>query len=164
MLLTFVALAVVGRMKLEGRADERDALFELFVFVLAAEDAGDILLRLFWLLSLKLELDVDAIFDGVGGFFIAGPILDPLELLRLAGTLETVFVCLDAGDGCSKSGLFDVLALAVDVDGFVGIFLTVFVDTALFNDDLELLKLARELLLSTSNRLFAMDEITGFGI
>ena len=46
--MTFVALDVVGLIKLEGLADGlvRLILFELFVFVLAAEDAGEILLRL----------------------------------------------------------------------------------------------------------------------
>lgn len=48
--LTLVELAAVGRIKLELRPDGL-ALFrplpELFVFVLAADDAGDILLRLF---------------------------------------------------------------------------------------------------------------------
>lgn len=48
--LTLVALAVVGLMKLELRADGL-ALFspplpDPFVFVLAADDAGDTLLRL----------------------------------------------------------------------------------------------------------------------
>lgn len=41
--------------------------------------------------------------------------------------------------------------------GLSGIFLTVFVDTALLSDDRELLKLVRELLLSTSSRLFGND-------
>lgn len=47
--LTFVALAVVGLMKLELRPDGllRPTLPDAFVFVLAADDAGDILLRLF---------------------------------------------------------------------------------------------------------------------
>lgn len=40
-----------------------------------------------------------------------------------------------------------------DVEGLSGIFLTVLTLTALFSDDRELLKLVRELLLSTSSRL-----------
>ena len=95
---------------------------------------------------------------------IAGPILDPLELLLLAGTLLIVFDDLfaDEGFGGRSKDLFEVVA-ADGTDGFVGIFLTVFVETALFNDERELLKLALELLLSTSNLLFAIDEIVGFG-
>jgi hypothetical protein len=48
--LTLVALAVVGLMKLELRPDGLALLRpppEPFVFVLVADDAGDILLRLF---------------------------------------------------------------------------------------------------------------------
>lgn len=47
--LTLVALAVVGLMKLELRPDGLALLRpapDPFVFVLAADDAGDILLRL----------------------------------------------------------------------------------------------------------------------
>lgn len=44
-----------------------------------------------------------------------------------------------------------------DVDGLSGIFFTVFVDTALLSDDRELLRLVRELLLSTSSRLLGKD-------
>jgi hypothetical protein len=49
LLLTFVALDVVGLIKLVALNDGlvRLILFELFVFVLAADDAGEILLRLF---------------------------------------------------------------------------------------------------------------------
>lgn len=42
----------------------------------------------------------------------------------------------------------------VEVDDLSGIFFTVFVDTALLSDDLELLKLVLELLRSTSRRRF----------
>lgn len=48
--LTLVALAAVGLIKLELRPDGLALLRplpELLVFVLAADDAGDILLRLF---------------------------------------------------------------------------------------------------------------------
>lgn len=48
-------------------------------------------------------------------------------------------------------------AVEADVDGLSGIFFTVFVDTALLSDDRELLKLVRELLLSTSSRLLGND-------
>lgn len=49
LLLTFVALDVVGLIKLVALNDGlvRLILFELFVFVLAADDAGEILLLLF---------------------------------------------------------------------------------------------------------------------
>ena len=97
---------------------------------------------------------------------IAGPILEPLELLLLAGTLLIVFEVLFAADGLdgSNNDLLEVVAAEeFVVDGFIGIFLTVFVETALFNEERELLKLALELLLSTSKRLFAIDEIVGFG-
>lgn len=85
--LTLVALAAVGLMKLELRPDGLALLRppDPFVFVLAADEAGDILLRF----SLKLVLTVDEsrdAVDGVGGFRTIGPILEPLELLRLAGT------------------------------------------------------------------------------
>lgn len=91
---------------------------------------------------------------GVGGFLTTGPILDPLELLRLAGTrlralvgvvVEVVVLF------CSTKGFFGD---AIDVAGLIGIFLTVLVDTALLRDDRELLKLVRELLRSTSSRRF----------
>lgn len=45
----------------------------------------------------------------------------------------------------------------VAVDDLSGIFFTVFVETALLSDDLELLKLVLELLLSTSSRRFGND-------
>jgi hypothetical protein len=111
-------------------------------------------------------LTEDEILDGVGGFLIAGPILEPLELLLLAGTLVIVFDDLFTVEGLlgTSNDLFEVVAAEeFGMDGFIGIFFTVFVETALFNDERELLKLARELLLSTSNLLFAIDEIVGFG-
>lgn len=98
------------------------------------------------------------------------PILDPLELLRLAGVrvdgdvtdvtddfgvafafafaFVDALLCVDNGflyaDFASSRG--DVRAVVV----FNAIFLTVFVDVALFSDERELRKLVRELLRSTS--------------
>lgn len=95
--LTLVALAAVGLMKLELRPDGLALLRpppDPFVFVLAADEAGEILLRF----SLKLVLTVDDsrdAVDGVGGFRTIGPILEPLELLRLAGTRVIVRMGVD---------------------------------------------------------------------
>lgn len=99
--LTLVALAVVGLIKLELRPDGLALLRppppDPFVFVLAADDAGEILLRF----SLKLVLTVDEsrdAVDGVGGLRTTGPMLDPLELLRLAGTRVTALTGVEADE------------------------------------------------------------------
>lgn len=95
--------------------------------------------------------------DGVGGFRTVGPMLDPLELLRLAGTRVMARMgVVDVEEFCSTKGFFGNDDVA-DVGGLSGIFLTVFVETALLSDDRELLKLVRELLLSTSRRLLGSD-------
>lgn len=44
------------------------------------------------MLTADESLDDD---DGVGGFLMIGPILDPLELLRLAGTREIDLIGVD---------------------------------------------------------------------
>jgi len=166
--LTFVELAAVGRMKPpELRVGVLLLALGMFlipvlllVFVLAADDAGDILLRLFSLKLVLMEeesLDDDdaaaaAAVAGVGGFLTAGPMLEPLELLRLAGTRVRLVDAFELF--CSTNGFFGI----ADVDGFNGIFLTVLVDTALLSEERELLKLVRELLLSTSKRLFGGND------
>jgi hypothetical protein len=159
--LTFVALAVVGLMKLElrpeGLAVFDTKLADAFVFELAADDAGDILLRL---VSLKLvpTAGVTLVADA-GGFLTAGPILDPLELLLLAGTRVVALVGGRDDELLIRTkGFFGIDGTdEAEVDGLSGIFFTVFVDMALLSDDRELLKLVRELLLSTSSLLLGND-------
>lgn len=82
--------------------------------------------------------------------------LEPLELLRLAGTRVTVAVRFVVEAVCN-----DLFTTGTDEDvcGFNGIFLTVFVDTALFKDERELLKLVLELLLSTAVLRFAIGGV-----
>lgn len=84
--------------------------------------------------------------------------LEPLELERLAGTRA-------GGFDKPKVSLFVVIG-RFDKDGnvstFWGIFFTVFVETALLSEDLELLRLVLELLRSTSNLLLATDLIESF--
>lgn len=91
--------------------------------------------------------------DG-GGFLTAGPILLPLLELLDAGTRLPKGRLVDVDEFCRTSGFFARLDVVAPVDGFNGIFFTVFVDTALFNEERELLKLLLELLRSTfKNRL-----------
>ena len=152
-----MALAVVGLM---NPPLARDGVDELELIFLRAPETGlagapaDLILVL-GLFSLKLVLIVDdnrddGEADDGGLRIVVGPMLEPLELLLLAGTrAPTVRVGVPVF--CrSKGFLLNADELLAAVCGFNGIFFTVFVETALFNDDLELLKLVRELLLSTS--------------
>lgn len=155
-----MALAVVGLIK---PPLARDWTAELELIFFSAPEAGlaangalaDLILEL-GLFSLKLVLIVeDSLDDGEaaedGGLrMVVGPILEPLELLLLAGT-RVPAVRVGVPVFCRSNGfLLKADELLAAVCGFSGIFFTVFVETALFNDDLELLKLVRELLLSTS--------------
>ncbi len=112
-----------------------------------------VLLGLCWF-SLKLVLidddSRDVELDVGGGFRITGPILLPLLELLEAGTRLPNGRFVDVDEFCKTSGFFAKLDVAVTaVDGFNGIFFTVFVETALFKEERELLKLLLELLRST---------------
>lgn len=108
--------------------------------------------------------------DFSGGFLAAMPavalcpILDPLELLRLAGVPDRGVLTLPAlrgllvGELCADrvvcTGPDPASPLEVvrgDDFGRNGTFLTVFVETALLSEERDDRRLVRELLLSTSN-------------
>lgn len=92
--------------------------------------------------------------DFIGGFRTDGPILDPLELLRLAGTR---FEDLAIGEFCVARGrLLGDDSVEEVMYGLRATLRTVLAETELFRDDRELRKLVRELLRSTS--LLAGDE------
>lgn len=93
--------------------------------------------------------------------------LDPLELLRLAGVRKYVELfellfdgevfnvvgALDCENSCFRKLLSDVVLVLDDVvavDEVFPIFLTVFIEAELFSDDRELRKLVRDALRSTS--------------
>jgi hypothetical protein len=138
------ALAVVGLIKLE-----------LFL----ALGLGNALPRLATLSFGGFVLNV------VGSAFESdcfGPMLDPLELLLLAGirvvdrgadgvewllliVITGFFIVADTRDDEFETG---------DDASLVGILLTVFVDTALFSEEMELMRLERELLRFTKRCLF----------
>lgn len=99
---------------------------------------------------------------------MVGPMLDPLELLRLAGVRDDVVTdderifdgVFDVGTAfCNISGfLYSVLSNVMVVIGvtrgvFNGTLRTVLIEVALFNDERELRKLVREPLRSTSRLL-----------
>lgn len=110
--------------------------------------------------------------------------LEPLELLRLAGVrkyefklvlpLNEVFCATDDGVLCCctnflrsvvlSAPLFDWCRVVVDgdwvFDDFNPIFRTVFIDAELFSDDLELRKLVREPLRSTSCRFVDIGPVS----
>lgn len=187
--LTFVALDVVGFIKLLTRFDVFDAMPLRFVSLelgRAAFVAG---------LDCESECEIDTVFRNAGrcGEFDMGgviefelevfvykpPMLEPLELLRLAGVLRYEFrlllpfnVLFDAVLCCCTSFfLNDVLSATelelcrVDdgdcvVDGLSPMFRTVLIEAELFNDDLELRKEVREPLLSTSCLLVDIDPVS----
>lgn len=109
--------------------------------------------------------------------------LEPLELLRLAGVrkyefklvlpLNEVFCVADDGVLCCCTNFLRNVVLSATLfdtcrvvdgdwvfDDFKPIFRTVFIDAELFSDDLELRKLVREPLRSTSCRLVDIGAVS----
>jgi hypothetical protein len=133
---------------------------ESLVLELPAEDTGEILLLTALLVNV---LTVEGAFftKEVEVMRIGGPImLDPLELDRLAEIRDVAGSLVEVDDPKALEGIccWNLLGSCV----FNGIFLTVFVEIALFKDVLELPKLVFELLRSTSSRLLATNLLGAF--
>lgn len=156
--LTFVALEVVGRMKLDPDAFESELLPPAF-------DNDDILLVVLLLSRFVISLvlataagvgvDETRVLNGgdnMGGFFVTlWPTLEPLDELRLAGARATGARVDDNCETVVDGRLgTDVEIVGADFGG--GIALTVLTDAALLMDERELLRLVFELLRSTSSR------------
>ena len=114
------------------------------------------------MLDISLVLLVPCIFEAFDDTRNEGPMLEPLELERLAGTRVikgALGMELEAVVGRLTSASVDEGVALLD---FTGIFFTVLVEIVLLNDVLELPKLVLELLLSTSKRFFAAVELNKF--
>jgi hypothetical protein len=155
-----VALAVVGRIN-----DDRVvllAVLDKFIgtdLLVVDEAKSRYLVGLCWF-SLKLVLTVVVEYDKSGFrelvvLAATGPMLEPLELLLLAGITDLLLLF------CTLKDVFRLVALlwlswfeagtGAEIAGdFSGIFFTVLQDVALLIEDRELRKLVRELLRSTS--------------
>jgi hypothetical protein len=145
--LDFEALAVVGRMKLDAFGPEWSLLLRLMMLSLGLLSAADVVASV-------LEID-----DGFG------PILDPLELLLLAGmrdderafdlgVVEWLLLIVITGLFAVEDVVaVDELDAGDDEENLVGIRFTVLVDTALLSDDIELMRLDLELLRFTNKCL-----------
>lgn len=178
LLFTFVALAAVGRInddpfpppppplfrvvelaRAEGVTEDRLAVPKVEICRVGVDFSDLEADKAFdddglWLFSLKLWVEVMRVSGSLALLRVVflGPILEPLELLREAGALET-----------NREELPPSPVLFDEASGFLGgdsgcverngTFLTVFVDTALLIDDRELRRLALELLRSTSRRV-----------